>query len=636
MKFSLSSFLFTALLFLSKEVIPGVAGDQAAPTFPPTDLNAGEYEYGIEVVVKDGGTSGSADDTATDMIGGVDPFTVTSFFEVSNKYTDIDGADNNIADAITVEVYTTVIGDSEDDCSKGTLIETDQCGTGDCFTISAGAVNRITGIVYPSPTKEDGIVGATTVELSNFMSNAIYVANEDPGETDGTVEFCVRTSTKLGDETVSHIDSKKKILVNLAGNFASLQLVDNIVKADNKDFETTVVKEIDIDTFVCNIRNERVKSGRSYKIGEQFRICVGPQEAALAEGYTVDNFVEVTCGTNTAAPRSLVTKSIPTDVLTSIESLPLKNNRRAIRSVITTGYAVDGITSLSCTGKVSLSYTAPTGTSACSAAANESGCLEDGSEYCSQSSGSCLPMGECLYTIDCTDENNQFAEVMCIGTRDCQDGQCTKKCDTTVVVPIPAPTEAPEAPSEGPSEGPPSEPCAQDSDSCLQATVWFDASFDCYKGTAYCIDWGKDMQRCCPETCGTGALDEVACNALSGSGECTYPNEAQQCASPTGLGRRLGSNNNSNNNNKRSNKIPGPVRAVRDLQPITTGLDLSGGGEAEELLEGLFEVNIEMDSPSNESSSAPFLSSSMTTTTTVVAILGCCGSLLSVVSSMIW
>jgi len=72
------------------------------------------------------------------------------------------------------------------------------------------------------------------------------------------------------------------------------------------------------------------------------------------------------------------------------------------------------------------------------------------------------------------------------------------------------------------------------------------------------------------------------------------------------------------------------VQALRDLQPIT-GLDPSGaGGGAEELLEGLFELNIEMDIPSNESS-AP-LSSSMTTTVAVTAF----GSILFVVSSMIY
>merc|ERR1712194_684315 len=60
------------------------------------------------------------------------------------------------------------------------------------------------------------------------------------------------------------------------------------------------------------------------------------------------------------------------------------------------------------------------------------------------------------------------------------------------------------------------------------------------------------------------------------------------------------------------------LQALRDLQPIT-GLDPSGaGGGAEELLEGLFELNIEMDIPSNESS-AP-LSSSKTTTVAVIAL----------------
>merc|ERR1712085_187709 len=91
-----------------------------------------------------------------------------------------------------------------------------------------------------------------------------------------------------------------------------------------------------------------------YKIGEQFRLCVG----SLEEGYKIDNFVEVECGT-ADAPRPLVDEDGPTDGLTSIEALPLKNNRRAMKSVIMTGYVVNGETSLSCTGKVSLTYTAP-------------------------------------------------------------------------------------------------------------------------------------------------------------------------------------------------------------------------------------------------------------------------------------
>jgi len=74
----------------------------------------------------------------------------------------------------------------------------------------------------------------------------------------------------------------------------------------------------------------------------------------------------------------------------------------------------------------------------------------------------------------------------------------------------------------------------QDSDSCLQqssAGAWegdscADASY------SECTSWAKDMQRCCPEKCGTGALDEDACNSLNGVGVCNYPNEAQ-CSGKT-------------------------------------------------------------------------------------------------------
>merc|ERR1712194_275102 len=76
-------------------------------------------------------------------------------------------------------------------------------------------------------------------------------------------------------------------------------------------------------------------------------------------------------------------------------------------------------------------------------------------------------------------------------------------------------------------------------------------------------------------------------------------------------------------------------RALRDLQTSTevavpSGAGAGAGAGAEELLEGLFELNIEMDIPSNESSATP-LPSSITTTVAVIAF----GSILSVVSSMI-
>merc|ERR1719461_1297821 len=51
------------------------------------------------------------------------------------------------------------------------------------------------------------------------------------------------------------------------------------------------------------------------------------------------------------------------------------------------------------------------------------------------------------------------------------------------------------------------------------------------------------MHRCCPISCGTGRLSEEECNALEGSGNCKYPNDAQpsdECEFHLGDGRGEG------------------------------------------------------------------------------------------------
>ena len=52
----------------------------------------------------------------------------------------------------------------------------------------------------------------------------------------------------------------------------------------------------------------------------------------------------------------------------------------------------------------------------------------------------------------------------------------------------------------------------------------------CESEKSYCKNnsaYTKDLQRCCPVTCKTGALTEIECLALEGGGMCIYPNEAQ-------------------------------------------------------------------------------------------------------------
>jgi hypothetical protein len=52
-------------------------------------------------------------------------------------------------------------------------------------------------------------------------------------------------------------------------------------------------------------------------------------------------------------------------------------------------------------------------------------------EYCDTINDVCLQMGQCNILDDCTDMNNVFAIVQCVGTLSCTDGQCTKICDGT-------------------------------------------------------------------------------------------------------------------------------------------------------------------------------------------------------------
>jgi len=79
----------------------------------------------------------------------------------------------------------------------------------------------------------------------------------------------------------------------------------------------------------------------------------------------------------------------------------------------------------------------------------------------------------------------------------------------------------------GASEAEDCEP--RDDDICLQQSDAWGVRYTCATSTQWCTSWAKDMQRCCPESCGTGSLSEEECNALGWYGNCAYPNDAQPC-----------------------------------------------------------------------------------------------------------
>lgn len=67
----------------------------------------------------------------------------------------------------------------------------------------------------------------------------------------------------------------------------------------------------------------------------------------------------------------------------------------------------------------------------------------------------------------------------------------------------------------------------KDNDGCLQTSPEWDNSYTCSSSIEYCETYGRDMRRCCPESCGTGAFTAKECNSFVGKGTCKYPNEAQ-------------------------------------------------------------------------------------------------------------
>ena len=73
-----------------------------------------------------------------------------------------------------------------------------------------------------------------------------------------------------------------------------------------------------------------------------------------------------------------------------------------------------------------------------------------------------------------------------------------------------------------------SESCVpSDSNKCLQDSPDWGIAYNCGNSIEYCSSYGKDMRRCCPDSCNTGIFTAEDCEAFNGNGTCIYPNLAQ-------------------------------------------------------------------------------------------------------------
>jgi len=313
----------------------------ASPTFPPTSV----VDPYVILAVGEGG-KGRPHGTVDSLV----PLTIVTFFEAHQSQ-----FEKGINEAITIEVYANVPGNGND-CMTGTLLES----VGDEFTITTESTQYdeyntdFQGITGSSdyPVTSEGKIGAATVTISDFQYTPTEVNKKiwfpGRGDKDGEIELCIMTSLKIdhdninGDQEyyVSHMDSKKTISIDLMAKMEA------------------VIQVVDVDTFLCNNKHEQVHQGKKYTSGQNFRICVGPTEEGVHNGYKVDNYIELICD-----GRPLIIPEVVDDEeigpLRTIEDV-YKNNKLAIRSVLTAKDDIDGKARITCTGKVSLSYTAPT------------------------------------------------------------------------------------------------------------------------------------------------------------------------------------------------------------------------------------------------------------------------------------
>ena len=136
----------------------------------------------------------------------------------------------------------------------------------------------------------------------------------------------------------------------------------NITASDAKLQETSIVKTIDVESYLCGM--DGINGGRpvvsAYKIGQDFRVCVRPTQKYSAD-YSVVSFKNVTCGY-----RTLVSATGLTDILTKVitnltgsrsaTGMLIGNSSAAFTSVITAGYFDGSKTSFTCDGEAILSF----------------------------------------------------------------------------------------------------------------------------------------------------------------------------------------------------------------------------------------------------------------------------------------
>lgn len=197
----------------------------------------------------------------------------------------------------------------------------------------------------------DGKFSSVQLTSADIKSTGAYKAI---GGNDGKVNLCVRSflfvemnSTPM---VVSYVDTHLELFVDFTAKFQNFTQEVNITATSAKEFTQNITKNVEVQASVC-VPNNKTELPKTYKIGQDFSVCVSPTPKYQAESYSVSGFENVTCE-NAGSTRELVSNS-KYDALTTNFSLST-NGTFGFTSVVTAGFFSKGNKNFTCTGDVAL------------------------------------------------------------------------------------------------------------------------------------------------------------------------------------------------------------------------------------------------------------------------------------------
>lgn len=195
--------------------------------------------------------------------------------------------------------------------------------------------------------------------------NPFWTPYKDDRPDVGTFSMCVRVCKKLETRYISYVDSLITVRYDHEGVFQSFAASIDVEEiSSTNEYVQDEFNSVPVEAFPCFTTGSPIQE--TYKPGQRFSICVRPGEDDRQNGFGVSGFQEVTC----AEESQIVKEGSYVVAITSVSSDTdavdfLDKDEVAVgpgTAVLTTTVLptmVSGSGSMTCTGVVELTFTAP-------------------------------------------------------------------------------------------------------------------------------------------------------------------------------------------------------------------------------------------------------------------------------------